>query len=623
MKRRLALVSIAGVIALLPWASAAAGSTVQIRSVDTTGFPNVVVTVSVPGNAQPSDVRITENGFPVQVINERPLVEANGSIQIVLAIDTSDSVRGAPLATAVQAATSFVQQLPPDTPVGLVTFSDQPRIAAPIQADHHAILAALLGITSTQAGTTLYDGLVSASGMFAGGGQRDVVLLTDGADTRSKTALDAAIATARGDHVTVYTVGLGSKVDTTVVQQVANGTGGSYNPAEQANLIAIYESLASQLSHQFVIQYRSHAPGGVQVTIEADVQGGRDQTFVQTPRLAEAGTESTLHRFLLGPWGMLGVLALFFVLIFIVGVVIAGSGARARRDRELARRMSAPQAQPDVVERQEHGPTSWIPEPLVAVGGAVAEMGGFEQSLERKLERAGVPIRPGEFVMATAGAVLLAGLIGGLFLRSILWMVILVAIAAALPSLLLRRKLNKRIEMLHSQLPNVLMILASSMRAGHSFLQALDTVSKEIGDPSGPEFARLVTEVRLGRSPDEALTALSERVNTEEFKWAMMAVNVQREVGGNLAELLDTLAATVREREAVRRQIRVLSAEGRLSMWLLAAIPPGLTLYIVWVNPSYMRLLWTTKVGWGLIAIGVILMSVGVVVARKIVRIDV
>jgi tight adherence protein B len=177
--------------------------------------------------------------------------------------------------------------------------------------------------------------------------------------------------------------------------------------------------------------------------------------------------------------------------------------------------------------------------------------------------------------------------------------------------------------MLHSQLPDVLMILASSMRAGHSFLQALDTVSKEIGNPSGPEFARVVSEIRLGRSPDEALTALSERVNTEEFKWAMMAVNVQREVGGNLAELLDTLATTVREREVVRRQIRVLSAEGRMSMWLLAIIPPGLTLYITWANPSYMRLLWTTKIGWGLIALGVMLMSVGLLVARKIVRIDV
>jgi tight adherence protein B len=213
--------------------------------------------------------------------------------------------------------------------------------------------------------------------------------------------------------------------------------------------------------------------------------------------------------------------------------------------------------------------------------------------------------------------------IAGAILHSFAWAIALVVLAGAVPSLVLRRKLNKRLDALHAQLPDVLMILASSMRAGHSFLQALDTVSKEVGDPSGPEFSRVVTEIRLGRTPDDALNALAERVGTEEFKWAMMAVNVQREVGGNLAEVLDTLAQTVREREAVRRQIRVLSAEGRLSMWLLAAIPPAICLYITWVNPTYMRLLWTTHLGWGLIVMAMTLMTVGFFVARKIVRIDV
>ena len=131
------------------------------------------------------------------------------------------------------------------------------------------------------------------------------------------------------------------------------------------------------------------------------------------------------------------------------------------------------------------------------------------------------------------------------------------------------------------------------------------------------------TVVVLPGPPRELHEMWQEAVGTEEFKWAMMAVNVQREVGGNLAELLDTLAATVREREAVRRQIRVLSAEGRLSMWLLTVIPPLLMLYIVKVNPSYMRLLWTTRIGWALIAVASILMTTGFLVARKMVRIDV
>jgi tight adherence protein B len=595
-----------------------------IRHVDTSAFPLVAVTVSVPSDVSATAVQITENGFPVRMINARPLVDAGGSIQIVLAIDTSNSVIGTPLASAVQAATSFIQQLPPGIGVGLVTFSDRPIVVAPVTTDHTAALQSLSSMTQTRSGTALYDGLITSAGLFAAGGQRDVVLLTDGADTGSHNNLATAVAAAGAAKASVYTIGLGPKVDTGVLQQIADGTHGVYTPAAEADLLSIYRSLAAQLSNEYVIQYRSQAPGGVQLTIVARVGDGlSDQVFVQTPRAAEPPPSSSpIRAFLASTLGMVSVLGLFFLLVLMVGLVLAGSGSKARRDRDLARRMSAPSSPSLVAARPDHGPGAWIPDSFAAVGGAVAEAGGFSDSLERKLERAGVAMTPGEFVAVNAGAVVLAIIVGAI-LHTFVWGAVLVALAATIPPLVLRRRLNKRLDALHAQLPDVLMILASSMRAGHSFLQALDTVSKEVGNPSGPEFSRVVTEIQLGRTPDDALNGLAERVGTEEFKWAMMAVNVQREVGGNLAEVLDTLAQTVREREAVRRQIRVLSAEGRLSMWLLAAIPPAICLYISWVNPTYMSLLWTTHLGWALIVMAVTLMTIGFFVARKIVRIDV
>jgi tight adherence protein B len=148
-------------------------------------------------------------------------------------------------------------------------------------------------------------------------------------------------------------------------------------------------------------------------------------------------------------------------------------------------------------------------------------------------------------------------------------------------------------------------------------------VAKEVGDPGGAEFGRVVTEIRLGRPFEEALNALAERVGTEEFKWAIMGVNVQREVGGNLAEILDTLSETVREREAVRRQVQVLSAEGRLSVKILVIMPFLMALYLTWINASYMRLLWTTRPGLIFLVVGLVLMTVGTIWARKLVRIDV
>jgi tight adherence protein B len=266
---------------------------------------------------------------------------------------------------------------------------------------------------------------------------------------------------------------------------------------------------------------------------------------------------------------------------------------------------------------------AWIPDPLVQMGAAVAEVGGFKGSLDRKLERAGLAMTPGEVVAGMVLLGILGLLAGALIFGNILAGLVVGVVAAWIPSFLLTRRMNKRVNLLHSQLPDVLMILASSMRAGHSFLQALDTVSKEIGEPSAPEFARVVTEIRLGRPFDQALTALAERVGTSEFKWAMLGVNVQREVGGNLAEILDTLAETVREREQVRRQVKVLSAEGRISVKILILMPFVITGYMVWVNPSYMKLLWTTHLGIAMLAVGAILMLVGFFWSRKVVKFDV
>src|SRR5207247_7844981 len=130
-------------------------------------------------------------------------------------------------------------------------------------------------------------------------------------------------------------------------------------------------------------------------------------------------------------------------------------------------------------------------------------------------------------------------------------------------------------------------------------------------------------ESRLGREPHEPLTAMSERIGTEESKWAMLGINVQREVGGNLAEILDILAETVRDRDSVRRQVKVLSAEARLSMKIMIALPPLMVLYMIAVNRTYMETLWTTRAGWILIAAGATLMTVGVSMMRKMGKIGV
>jgi tight adherence protein B len=388
---------------------------------------------------------------------------------------------------------------------------------------------------------------------------------------------------------------------------------------------AIYRKLASALSNQFVVVYRSRTPGGAEVTIGVAGHGGSDQSFVQLPRLAAPPPSGGLD--LTKIFGneafLLGALGFLFLAVFLLFGGLAGGVLDSRRDRELARRMSAPKpvAETDIPVSDER--QSWVPVPIATAGDAMADLGGFKASLERTLERAGLPISPGELVGTSVCGAFVIGIIGAIVLRSPLLGLGLAAATLLLPLLVVRHQLKARIERLHEQLPDVLMILASSMRAGHSFLQALDTVAKEIGAPSDAEFARVVSEIRLGRPANETLTGLGERVGTEEFRWAMLAVNVQSEVGGNLAEILDTLADTVREREALRRQVKVLSAEGRLSMKIMALLPPVVAVAVALINPGYMRVLWTTRTGWILITIALVLMTIGAFVARKLVRIDV
>jgi tight adherence protein B len=603
--------------------------TVRIRSVDQEAFPEVKVILAVGSDVSvsPAAIRIMENGRAVRPRAVTPLRQTGKSIDVVLAIDVSDSVKGEPLATALAAARDFVQGLPAGVRIGLVTFSSSATVLENLTADHDRILAAL-GPMSTRLGTALYSAVVTASELFSQPAQRNIVLFTDGSDTTGTGTPEAALDAARNAEATIFSVGLQSReLDADVLEGLAGETGGSYSPATEASLASIYQRLAGELSHQFEVTYRSTAGRARQVSIAVSVEGVQDTALVLTPQARRLPPPAKSDFPILeGTWGLAVALGLCFLAAFVIFVAVLGVGARNRRERELARRMGADElAQPSEVEaeRSEPGLASWIPEPVVAVAERLAEAGGFAKGLDRKLDRAGLLLSSGEFLAANAVAALLGLLLGALALRSPLFTFILTVVGAAIPSILLSVAISRRTNRLHGQLADVVTILASSLRAGHSFSQALEVASREVGDPAGPEFQRVVAEVRLGRPVEQALNAMAVRVGSEDFKWAILAVNIQREVGGNLAEVLDIVADTLREREVLRRQVKVLSAEGRFSVKILIALPFLIGLYIAKVNPGYMDLLFSTRLGWVFLGTGSALMALGIIWARKLVKINV
>jgi tight adherence protein B len=322
---------------------------------------------------------------------------------------------------------------------------------------------------------------------------------------------------------------------------------------------------------------------------------------------------------------MLGVVvALVALAAFALGWLLLGTAARVKADRDMAARMAAiGRPVPQVAGSAGRPGSGWIPESVSSFGERFAQAQGFGEKLDAQLEAAGVSLRSGEFVVATVGATLLGAVLAMALLSNLLLAGVIGVVSGAVPTLVLRMSLGRRGDKMREQLPDVLTIMASSLRAGHSFLQALDTVAREIPAPANVEFQRLVAEIRLGRPAEDALEALADRVGSSDFRWAVLAVNIQREVGGNLAEILDNVSDTLRERATMRRQIRVLTAEGRLSAWVLAILPFAIAIYMFAVNPDYISLLFTKQIGLFMLGTAGVLMVLGILWMRKIVDIDV
>jgi tight adherence protein B len=324
-----------------------------------------------------------------------------------------------------------------------------------------------------------------------------------------------------------------------------------------------------------------------------------------------------------GMSGLFLVTGLVFVAMATLFWMLLGAGVRMREGRVMAQRMGVAQGRGAEQIVQAEPSVGWIPSSVADAGGRMAQAGGFSSSLEDRLEQAGFPLKAGEFVVVTVLAFFGGGLLALLLSQPLPVVLVVAAIAGGIPYAMLRLALRRREAKLRGQLPDVLTVMASSLRAGHSFLQALDTVAKEINEPAATEFNRVVAEIRLGRPAEDALASMGDRIGSEDFKWAVLAINIQREVGGNLAEILDTVADTIRERDKIRRDVDTLTTEGRLSAYVLIAMPFVIALYMTLVNPEYIALLFTTGIGIVLTIVASCLMVAGIVWMRKIVDIDV
>src|SRR5690606_31300730 len=284
-------------------------------------------------------------------------------------------------------------------------------------------------------------------------------------------------------------------------------------------------------------------------------------------------------------------------------------------------------ADPNAADEVPHGDGGQATVPIiqraVALTEEMAERRGVLDSIESKLEQANLPLRAAEAMFFTAAASVLLGLLFFVLSGNLLMGLAGVALAVAVPLALLNMQVRRRQKQFVSQLPDMLSLLAGTLKAGYSISQGFESVSREIDDPMGRELRRVVTESRLGRPLEEALEAAARRMDSADSAWAVMAVRIQREVGGALAELLMTVADTLAQRERLRRDVNTLTAEGRMSAVVIGLLPPGLAVALYMMNPGYIGELFSPGIGYALVIASLVMMGIGFAWMKKTITIEV
>jgi tight adherence protein B len=583
---------------------------------------------------------VTIDGRPAPVTK----VEAPGTtgrkVSALLVVDTSGSMGGTRdnIGRAKAAARRFVEELQPGGKAGLLAFADQPAQAT-VLTDKRAQLAAGIARLKASGETALWDAVAAAAAALSRApGDRAVILLSDGKDNRSTNTLNEAIAAAQKASVTVYAIALdsGAQVPSGALRQLARQTKGRYIPARGAELTGLYASLGQELYSNYVLEVE--VPTGTQrerdmvVTVQVGQSHVSDQGLLLLPAAKQAarGLDQQpvpgLGR-LETQQGLYLIAALMFAAVLLLAwalmAPLPGGGKSYRELRERLSQYSLTSALAD----DPAPPSAFGSNQLLGKAAQMAEAlirrSHLEEALLTRLELAGLKLRVAELALLWLALALGVPLLLLALSRSLLLAFVGALLGTLAPLAFLVIRASRRQARFDEQLPDTLQLLSGAMQAGHSLLQAVDTAAREAGEPISVEFQRVLTEARLGMPLEEALEGMAKRMNSQDFEWTVMAIALQRQVGGNLAELLNAVAQTIRERYTLKRQIRALSAEGRLSSVILSVLPFIMFFALLTFNPTFLAPLYSTPLGLAMLSGAAILMIVGVVWMKKITEIEV
>jgi Flp pilus assembly protein TadB/Mg-chelatase subunit ChlD len=626
--KRLALIA-AALIAFAALASSvgAAGSSqfdlVRVNKGVTFPDQKYVLSLQTVRSLTNHDVTVTENGGPVLHQSLVPASQASEkTFGVVLVLDTSYSMSGEPLNAAVEAEQAFANYRNPNQELGALNFWNSTKVALRLTTSATKISTALSSIPPVHGGTHIYDAVAQAEAMLTAAhiGSGSIVVLSDGADRNSTKTLHEVGKTARDANMRIYTIGLaGPTFNPRTLRTLAAAGNGEYQQAKTtADLKPLFEQLGQQISSEYLLQYTSQAGPNKPVVVKVQVNGaGTKVTGYRTPQLTVTTTPPPPYKPSIGDriWSspitmivlaLLGAAVIAFLIIALLQPKRSGLPAR------MAEFVSIRGLQRDKGEPETAAVTEEVP----------AEQQDFWTRFERTLEIADIKMSPETIVAGTFALTALTFLLIYAGTSSWLWALFALGVPYLVREWVIRTLAHRR-NRFAEQLPDALQVVASALRSGHSFAGALAVVVESANEPMKSEMQRVVAEEQLGIPMEQSLLVVAERMASRDVEQLALVSELQREAGGNAAEVIDRVAETVRERFDLRRLIQTLTMQGRMSRWIVSALPVVIILVLQIDNPHYLHpLLASTggKVVFGLAAAWAVAGSYAI---KKIVEIEV
>ena len=571
------------------------------------------------------DVTVTENGGQVLHQSLTPASQASAkTFGIVLVLDTSYSMSGEPLNAAVEAEQAFASYRNPNQELGALNFWNSSKVALPLTTSATKISSALSTVPPVHGGTHIYDAVAQAEAMLTAGhiGSGSIVVLSDGADRSSKKTLREVGKAARAANMRIYTIGLaGPSFNPRTLKALAAAGHGEYQQAKTtADLKPLFEQLGQQISSEYLLQYTSQAGPNKPIAVKVKVNDvGTQVTGYRTPQLTVATTPPPAYKPSIGDrvWSSpltMFVLALLAAAVIAFLIIALLQPKRSGLPERMAEFVSIRGLQRDNKAQPETTPATTEEVP--------AEQQNFWARFERTLEIADIKMSPETIVAGTFALTALTFLLIYAGTGSWLWALFALGVPYLVREWVIRTLAHRR-NRFAEQLPDALQVIASALRSGHSFAGALAVVVESASEPMKSEMQRVVADEQLGIPMERSLLVVAERMASRDVEQLALVSELQREAGGNAAEVVDRVAETVRERFDLKRLIQTLTMQGRMSRWIVLSLPIAIVLFLRLENPHYLHPLLASTAGKVVFGLAAAWAVAGSFVIKRIVEIEV